>query len=91
MMAQAFPASRFTGFDYHADSVRVANERAARAGVADRCRFEVASAKDFPGTGYDLVAMFDALHDMGDPQGAARHVLRALAPRGAWMIVEPYA
>jgi hypothetical protein len=91
MMAKAFPASRFVGFDYHAESVAEANERALQAGVADRCSFEVASAKDFPGTGYDLVAVFDALHDMGDPVGASRHVLGALAPDGTYMIVEPYA
>jgi hypothetical protein len=59
--------------------------------VADRCRFEVATAKDFPGAGYDFVAVFDALHDMGDPVGASRHVRSSLAEDGAWMIVEPYA
>jgi SAM-dependent methyltransferase len=91
LMAQAFPASQFTGFDYHAESVAEANARARRAGVADRCRFEVAGAKDFPGKGYDLVTVFDALHDMGDPAGASRHVLQTLAPDGSWMIVEPYA
>lgn len=91
LMAQAYPASRFIGFDYHADSIDKANARAHAAGVADRCRFEVGSAKNFSGTGYDLVTVFDALHDMGDPQGAARHVLTTLAPEGTWMIVEPYA
>jgi len=59
--------------------------------VSDRCRFEVESAKDFPGRNYDLVTVFDALHDMGDPVGASRHVLTTLAPEGSWMIVEPYA
>jgi SAM-dependent methyltransferase len=91
LMAQAFPASQFVGFDYHRESVQEANERARRAGVADRCRFEVASAKDFPGRNYDLVTIFDALHDMGDPAGASQHVLTTLAPGGSWMIVEPYA
>ncbi len=91
LMAQAFPASRFVGFDYHPESVAAANERAREAGVAEHCRFEVASAKNFPGTGYDLVTVFDALHDMGDPAGASRHVLSTLAPDGVWMIVEPYA
>lgn len=91
VMAQAYPASRFTGFDYHAESVAAANERARLAGVAERCRFEVASAKDFPGRNYDFVTVFDALHDMGDPAGAARHVLTTLAREGSWMIVEPYA
>ena len=91
LMAQAFPASQFTGFDYHAESVAAANDAAREAGVADRCRFEVATAKDYPGTGYDFVAVFDALHDMGDPVGASRHVLSTLAADGSWMVVEPYA
>jgi 2-polyprenyl-3-methyl-5-hydroxy-6-metoxy-1,4-benzoquinol methylase len=91
IMAQAYPKSRFVGFDSHAASIDAANARARKAGIADRCRFEVAGAKDFPGTEYDLVTVFDALHDMGDPAGAARHVLSTLAPGGSWMIVEPYA
>lgn len=91
LMAQAYPASEFIGFDYHAESVAAATERARQAGVADRCRFEVASAKDYPGRGYDVVTIFDALHDMGDPVGASRHVLGTLAADGTWMIVEPYA
>jgi SAM-dependent methyltransferase len=91
LMAKAYPASQFVGFDYHADSIAEATEAALQAGVADRCRFEVATAKDFPGTGFDFVAVFDALHDMGDPVGASRHVLRSLAADGTWMIVEPYA
>ncbi len=91
LMAQAYPASEFIGFDYHAESVVAANERARQAGVADRCRFEVASAKDYPGLNYDFVTVFDALHDMGDPAGASRHVLTTLAREGSWMIVEPYA
>jgi 2-polyprenyl-3-methyl-5-hydroxy-6-metoxy-1,4-benzoquinol methylase len=91
LMAQAYPASHFTGFDYHAESIAAANERARQAGVADRCRFELASAKDYPGRNYDFVTVFDALHDMGDPAGASRHVLTTLAPEGSWMIVEPYA
>jgi SAM-dependent methyltransferase len=91
LMAQAFPNSRFVGFDYHGESIAAANQRAHDAGLSDRCRFEQASAKDFPGRDYDLVTVFDALHDMGDPVGAARHVLSSLAPDGAWMIVEPYA
>ncbi len=91
IMAEAFPQSRFIGFDYHAESIAEANERARKAGVADRCQFEVARAKNFPARNYDLVTVFDALHDMGDPAGAARHVLTTLAPGGTWMIVEPYA
>jgi SAM-dependent methyltransferase len=91
LMAQAFPASRFIGFDYHPESIEVANRRAREAGVADRCRFEVGNASGYAGRDYDLVAVFDALHDMADPVGAARHVLETLAPDGRWMIVEPYA
>ncbi len=91
LMAQAFPKSQFVGFDGHARSVELARQRAKDAGVGDRVRFEVAKATDFPGSGYDLVAHFDCLHDMGDPVGAARHVRRTLAPGGSWMLVEPFA
>lgn len=91
LMAEAFPASRFTGFDYHEHSIVHAREAAHEAGVADRVAFAVAPADAFPGEDYDLVAMFDCLHDMGDPAGVARHVRDALAPGGAWMIVEPMA
>jgi 2-polyprenyl-3-methyl-5-hydroxy-6-metoxy-1,4-benzoquinol methylase len=91
LLAQAYPNSRFVGFDYHAASIEEARTRATEAGVADRITFDVASAKDFPGQGYDLVASFDSLHDMGDPVGAARHVREALAPDGTWLIVEPFA
>ncbi len=91
IMAQAYPKSTFFGFDYHEPSIRCAREAAERAGVADRTRFEVASAKAYPGADYDFVAVFDCLHDMGDPVGAAAHVLKSLHPDGAWMIVEPFA
>jgi SAM-dependent methyltransferase len=91
VMAKAFPKSTFVGFDYHGPSIEVARQRAKEAGVADRLTFERASAKEFPGTGYDLVTFFDCLHDMGDPVGAARHVLGTLAPDGTWMLVEPFA
>ena len=91
LMAQAFPESEFIGFDYHEKSIVEATARARRAGVSDNCRFEVAGAKDYPGQGYDFVTVFDALHDMGDPAGASRHVRDTLAPDGSWMIVEPYA
>jgi len=90
-MAEAFPASRFTGFDYHEESIEQARERAATAGVSDRVRFETAPAAGYPGTGYALVTTFDCLHDMGDPVGAARHVHESLASDGTWLIVEPYA
>lgn len=91
LMAEAYPASRFVGWDSHADSIDVARTRAVEAGVSGRVRFEIATADD-PGDGtYDLVTTFDALHDMGDPVGAARHVLDVLAAEGSWMIVEPMA
>jgi SAM-dependent methyltransferase len=91
LMADAFPSSEFVGFDYHDASIAVARRRAAEAGLTDRVRFEVAPAATLPGTGYDLVTMFDCLHDMGDPVGAAAHVRSTLAPDGTWMIVEPRA
>jgi 2-polyprenyl-3-methyl-5-hydroxy-6-metoxy-1,4-benzoquinol methylase len=91
LLAQAFPDVTVAGFDYHHASIDVARKRAAEAGVADRVRFEVASAQDFPGSGYDLVCIFDALHDMGDPAGAARHIREALGPNGTWLLVEPMA
>jgi SAM-dependent methyltransferase len=91
LLAEAYPESTFLGFDFHAGSIEAAREDAARAGLGGRLSFQRATAKDFPGRGYDLVAMFDCLHDLGDPVGAARHVLAALAPDGTWMIVEPRA
>jgi SAM-dependent methyltransferase len=91
LMAKAFPKSRFTGFDYHQGSIEAARESATRAGVSARVNFEVAKAKDFPGNDYDFVAVFDCLHDMGDPVGAAQHVRQSLAKDGTWMIVEPFA
>ena len=91
VMAQAFPKSRFHGFDYHRPSIERAREAAAAAGVGDRASFEVAAAKDYPSRGYDLVAFFDCLHDMGDPAGAAAHIRETLAPDGTWLIVEPFA
>jgi 2-polyprenyl-3-methyl-5-hydroxy-6-metoxy-1,4-benzoquinol methylase len=91
LMAQAFPHSSFVGSDYHEGSIETARRRAQEAGVADRVHFHVASADEASGADYDLVTMFDCLHDMGDPVGAARHVLRSLKPDGTWMIVEPQA
>jgi 2-polyprenyl-3-methyl-5-hydroxy-6-metoxy-1,4-benzoquinol methylase len=91
LMAQAFPNSTFVGSDYHEGSIETARTRAREAGVADRTEFRVASAAAYDGDGYDLVTMFDCLHDMGDPVGAARHVRETLAPEGTWMIVEPNA
>ncbi len=91
LLAQAFPASRFTGFDPHEPSVLAARKAAGEAGVGDRVSFEVAGAQDFPGRGFGLACIFDALHDMGDPAGAARHIRSALAEDGTWMLVEPMA
>jgi SAM-dependent methyltransferase len=91
LMAEAFPASTFLGTDYHAGSIDTARLRAEEAGVTTRVSFERAPASSFPGHGYDLVTMFDCLHDMGDPLGAAAHVREALANDGTWMIVEPAA
>jgi 2-polyprenyl-3-methyl-5-hydroxy-6-metoxy-1,4-benzoquinol methylase len=91
LMAKAFPNSHIYGFDYHDKSIQEARESAKRQGVADRVTFEVAKAKEFPGKNYDFVAVFDCLHDMGDPVGAAAHVRAALTGDGSWMIVEPFA
>ncbi|GAA1898007.1 class I SAM-dependent methyltransferase [Asanoa iriomotensis] len=91
LMASSFPASRFFGSDYHDQSIAQAHKRAADAGVGDRTSFEVATAQTFGGGPFDLVTTFDAIHDMGDPLGAARHVRESLATDGTWMIVEPRA
>ena len=86
IMADAYPASDFRGFDYHGESIAAATQKADQ-----RAWFEVASAQDFPGEGYDLVTTFDCLHDMGDPVSAARHIREALADDGTWLLVEPFA
>jgi SAM-dependent methyltransferase len=91
LMAQTYPSSTFVGYDYHDGSIEMARQRAEEAGVSDRVKFEVARAKDYPGGGYDFVAFFDCLHDMGDPVGAAAHVRETLSPDGTWMVVEPFA
>lgn len=92
LMAKAFPKSRFFGFDYHSGSIEYARHIAGREGLLDQITFEVASSKSYPANGgFDLVAFFDCLHDMGDPVGASRHVLSTLKPGGTWMIVEPFA
>ena len=91
LMAKAFPNSRFWGFDSHGPSIELARQRAVQAGVADRVVFEKASATDFPGDQYDLVAHFDCLHDLEDPVGAAKRTHEALAKDGTWLIVEPFA
>ncbi|HKU56287.1 MAG TPA: class I SAM-dependent methyltransferase [Gaiellaceae bacterium] len=91
VMAEAFPNSTFVGTDYHEGSIATARERAAAAGVGDRATFETQPAAAYAGADFDLVTMFDCLHDMGDPVGAARHVRQSLAADGTWMIVEPFA
>lgn len=92
LMATAFAKSRFCGFDYHSGSIEYARHVAGRDGLLDQISFEVASSKSYPANGgYDLVTFFDCLHDMGDPTGAAKHVLSTLKPDGTWMIVEPFA
>ena len=91
LMAQAFPNSRFVGFDFHPSSVQEANRHAAGHGMNGRVSFKEASAKDIQETGFDLVTCFDCLHDMGDPRGCAAHMRRILKDDGTWMIVEPLA
>jgi ubiquinone/menaquinone biosynthesis C-methylase UbiE len=91
LMAKAFPKSQFFGFDYHLESIEAARASAQRDGLADRVTFAVSKAKEFPGKDYDFVAVFDCLHDMGDPVGAAAHVRQSLSKDGTWMIVEPFA
>ncbi|MHA6621702.1 class I SAM-dependent methyltransferase [Pseudonocardia sp. DLS-67] len=91
LLAEAFPRSKVAGFDYHGPSIEQARKRMADAGLAGRATFEVAAAADFPGADYDLVAIFDALHDMPDPLGAATHIREALKPDGTFLLVEPFA
>jgi 2-polyprenyl-3-methyl-5-hydroxy-6-metoxy-1,4-benzoquinol methylase len=91
IMAKAYPASKFIGFDSHAPSIELARQRAREAGVADRVSFEVANATSFPGTNYDLIAHFDSFHDLENPAGAAKRAREAIAPNGTWLLVEPFA
>jgi SAM-dependent methyltransferase len=91
LMAEAFPNSRFYGFDYHEGSIETARQAAKDAGLGERVRFGVHSAKSYPAEGYDLVCFFDCLHDMGDPVGALKHVHESLAKDGTCMLVEPFA
>ncbi len=91
IMATVYPNSLFWGFDYHEPSIRHATEAAAAAGVSDRVNFQVASAKEYPGTDYDLICHFDCLHDMGDPVGAASYARQSLKADGHWLLVEPFA
>jgi SAM-dependent methyltransferase len=91
LLGRSYPNSTITGFDYHGPSIEVARERAIDADLAGQVSFDVASAAGFPGTEYDLVAIFDALHDMPDPLGAAKHIRQALKADGTFLLVEPYA
>jgi len=91
LMAEAYPESSFVGYDFHEPSIEEARRHAASHGLGDRVSFEVAAAKDIDETGFDLVTMYDCLHDMGDPRGCAGHMRRILASGGSWMIVEPIA
>lgn len=90
-MAKAFPKSQFYGFDYHANSIEIARQRATAQGVANNVTFDTAKSTDFAGNEYDLITHFDCLHDMEDPKGAARHARQRIACGGNWMIVEPFA
>src|SRR5690348_15838211 len=90
-MAQAFPTTAFVGSDYHEGSMQAARRAAERAHVSERVTFEVAGAHEFASGPFDLVCIFVALHDMGDPVGAARHVRSQLADDGTWLVVEPIA
>ena len=91
LMAEAYPESAFTGYDFHAPSIEEARRHAQAHGLSDRVRFEVATAKEVPGGDFDLITMYDCLHDMGDPRGCAAHMRSILTPGGTWMIVEPIA
>jgi ubiquinone/menaquinone biosynthesis C-methylase UbiE len=91
LMAEAFPRSRFHGFDAHAASIEEARRNAAEVGLGARVTFDVARAVDYPGKNYGLICFFDTLHDLGDPVAAARHAARVLAPDGTVMLVEPFA
>jgi len=91
LMADAYPESEFVGFDFHEPSIEEARRHAEGHGYGDRVRFEVATAKEIDEDGFDLITMYDCLHDMGDPRGCARHMRQILAPEGSWMIVEPIA
>ena len=91
LMAEAYPESQFIGYDFHAPSIEEARRHAVQHGFGDRVRFEVAQAKEIPEEGFDLVTMFDCLHDMGDPAGCATAMRRIVSDTGAWMIVEPIA
>lgn len=91
LMANAFPNSRFFGFDAHLPSIEAARRNAKEQGLEVRVHFEEARAVDYRDERYGLICFFDALHDMGDPVGAMRHAASTLAPGGTVMLVEPFA
>jgi 2-polyprenyl-3-methyl-5-hydroxy-6-metoxy-1,4-benzoquinol methylase len=91
LMAQAFPNSRFHGFDTHAASIAEAQRHADAAGVSHQVRYELGRATDYPDRRYGLICFFDVLHDLGDPVAAARHAAKTLAPGGTVLLVEPFA
>ena len=91
LMAEAYPESIFVGFDFHEPSIAEARNHAQAHGLGDRVRFEAVAAKDIVANDFDLITMYDCLHDMGDPAGCATHMKRILAPGGTWMVVEPNA
>lgn len=91
LMAEAFPNSQFIGYDFHAPSIEQANAHAKSHGLSDRVQFQTASAKEISEVGFDLITMFDCLHDMGDPRGCAKHIRELMKEDGSWMIVEPAA
>ena len=91
LMAKAYPQSRFIGFDFHEPSIAKAREHAAAHGVSDRVSFVAVAAKEIDERDFDLITVFDCLHDMGDPRGCAKHLKTMLKPDGTWMLVEPIA
>jgi len=91
LMAEAFPNSRFVGYDFHEPSIEEARRHAEAHGLSDRVTFKASAVKEIEETGFDLATAFDCLHDMGDPRGCARHMRRILKDDGVWMIVEPIA
>jgi SAM-dependent methyltransferase len=91
LMAEAFPRSRFYGFDAHPESIQEARRLTEKAGLSERVGFAVTRATDYPGKNYGLICFFDSLHDMGDPVAAARHAAKTLAPDGTVMLIEPFA
>src|SRR3954452_3390857 len=90
VMADAYPKSKFWGFDFHRPSIETARQRAVEASLDGRTAFEVAGAKGYPGT-YDLICFFDCLHDMGDPVGVAAYAREHLEPEGTVLLVESFA